>query len=303
MWLSNGLIQVGNDTTPMFPIFNQSIFQMLLFLLTHQLISFYLLCSLITIFVIFSMNILKLPKRKGSRGSLNRILSTPALELKKKRNKNEEEENRILEPIRPKVKIEMRIRYDSFEDDYDENGEFMYPSETSLKAGIGEFGLDPTNPIPVFWNGGISRYLNSLHKRKFSLSMPRTFQSLEKKQISVRNLPLPVHEYSLLDGNKTISMYFYPHHEYTTLKAPKGYWIKSKLPHGFKKTMRKDTWLSTFTFLTLIHLLVSLVCYIYYSEVTFWNCISISIFNSVWMLFTIVPFFTSQRFRWLFFQN
>lgn len=126
------------------------------------------------------------------------------------------------------------IRSDFYENDFDENDEFTFPSETSLNAGAGEFGFDPTNPIPVFWNGGISRYLNSIHKKKFTFRAIRTVQTLENKQISVSNLPLPVHEYSLLDGNKTISIYFYPYHEYTSLKAPKGYWIKSKLPHGFQ---------------------------------------------------------------------
>lgn len=277
---------------------------MLLSILTHQLISLYFLCTPITIFVIFSMNILKPFKRNKSTNNSNRIPTSPVLqrEIKKKGIINEEEK-RIREPIKTKIKLEMRVLHDSFEEDFDENGEYIFPSETSLKAGIGEFGFDPSNPIPVFWNGGVSKYLNSLHKKKFTFRAPRTLQTLENKQISVSNLPLPVHEYSLLDGNKTISIYFYPYHEYTSLKAPKGYWIKSKLPNEFQKSLRKGTLLPTFIFLVLINTLVSLVCYIYYSEATFWNCISISIFNSAWMLFTIVPFFTSQRFRWLFFQN
>lgn len=92
-----------------------------------------------------------------------------------------------------------------------------------IPEGIGEFGLEKTNPVPVFGIPENKVYLSYLRTKNGEILRYRRTGSLE-----VDNISKPVDEYEIFDKNgDTIAfIYISPYHKRTSQKAPKGYFLK-----------------------------------------------------------------------------
>jgi hypothetical protein len=86
----------------------------------------------------------------------------------------------------------------------------------------GEFGLEQTNPVPVYGIPNSDVYLGRL----------RTFDNMPVKwdrvgSVEIDGIYEPIDNYNIFDskGNKIANIYISPYHLHTSLKAPKGFKI------------------------------------------------------------------------------
>lgn len=89
-----------------------------------------------------------------------------------------------------------------------------------LPFGIGEFGLEPTNPIPVRGIGGSRVYLNKLRSVDGQPVTTKRLRSL--KVVDANTL---VDEYEAYDRQNRVlcKLYVCPYHQRVSRKAPKGF--------------------------------------------------------------------------------
>jgi hypothetical protein len=92
-----------------------------------------------------------------------------------------------------------------------------------INEGMGEFGLENTNPVPVAGIPENEIYLNSLRNLNGEILRYRRTGSTE-----VANIKKPVDEYEIFNikGDTVGFIYISPYHLKTSTKAPKGYRIK-----------------------------------------------------------------------------
>lgn len=92
-----------------------------------------------------------------------------------------------------------------------------------IPQGFGEFGLDQTNPIPVYGIPSNKTYLNSLRSPNGEVLRYRRNGS-----IKVSNIVKPVDEYEIFNsaGDIIAKLYISPYHWKTSTKAPSGFKIK-----------------------------------------------------------------------------
>jgi hypothetical protein len=85
---------------------------------------------------------------------------------------------------------------------------------------VGEFGLDPTNPVPVYGIPNNDVYLGRLRTLD---GMPIKWDRVGSIQIN--GIYEPIDNYNAFDskGNKIANIYISPYHLHTSLKAPKGF--------------------------------------------------------------------------------
>lgn len=89
-----------------------------------------------------------------------------------------------------------------------------------ITGGVGKYGLDPTNPIPIFGIPNNQIYLNRL-------------RLIDEKEISwrrvgsivVKDINYPVDEYEVFDisGDRITTLYLSSYHLRTSCKAPEGF--------------------------------------------------------------------------------
>jgi hypothetical protein len=85
---------------------------------------------------------------------------------------------------------------------------------------VGEFGLEPSNPVPVYGVPSNEVYLGRLRTLD---SMPIKWDRVGSMQHESINEPID--NYNVFDskGNKIANIYISPYHLHTSLKAPKGF--------------------------------------------------------------------------------
>ena len=88
-----------------------------------------------------------------------------------------------------------------------------------MADGYGEFGLEPTNPIPTSSIPHSYFYLDRLRTKNGSKI---TYDRMGS--VSSANIGNLIDEYSIsLDGKELTSIYICPYNEVTSTKAPKGF--------------------------------------------------------------------------------
>jgi len=89
-----------------------------------------------------------------------------------------------------------------------------------LPFGIGDFGLEPTNPVPVRGIGGSRIYLNNLRLADGQPVAAKRIRSL--KVVDANTL---VDEYEVFDAQQRVlcKLYVCPYHQRVSRKAPKGF--------------------------------------------------------------------------------
>jgi hypothetical protein len=92
--------------------------------------------------------------------------------------------------------------------------------QDEISQGIGRFGLDPTNPIPIFGVPNNRTYLNKLRLDNGEKIMWRRMRSL-----TFKNIEFPVDEYAVHSfiGYKVTTLYLSSYHLRTSNKAPEGF--------------------------------------------------------------------------------
>lgn len=100
-----------------------------------------------------------------------------------------------------------------------------------ISQGIGEFGLEKTNPIPVYGIPSNESYLQSLRTSNGEVLRYRRTGSIEVDNINKR-----VDEYEIFNfqGETIAFIYISPYHWTTSKKSPIGFYFKG----GSKKTAR-----------------------------------------------------------------
>jgi hypothetical protein len=100
-----------------------------------------------------------------------------------------------------------------------------------IPQGIGEFGLEKTNPIPTFGIPENETYLHSLRTLNGKVLSYRRTGSIEVENINKR-----VDEYEVFNfkGETIAFIYISPYHWTTSKKSPVGFYMKG----GSKKTAR-----------------------------------------------------------------
>lgn len=103
--------------------------------------------------------------------------------------------------------------------------------EDTILEGIGEFGLEKSNPIPTFGIPEKENYLRSLRTSNGDYLRYRRTGSLE-----VENINHPVDEYEIFNyqGETIAFLYFSAYHWRTSQKSPIGFYLEG----GSKKTAR-----------------------------------------------------------------
>lgn len=96
--------------------------------------------------------------------------------------------------------------------------------KNKIPQGYGQFGLDRTNPIPVYGDPEIEVYLSKLR-----LNNGSKINWKKEENISASNIKQPIQKYQIYkqSGNLITSLYFSPYHLLTSNKAPKGFKIKT----------------------------------------------------------------------------
>jgi hypothetical protein len=94
-------------------------------------------------------------------------------------------------------------------------------AQDTVDGGIGAFGTEVTNPVPVCSIADSSAYLKRLRWRSESITWVRV------GSFGSRNIKMPIDGYDVRAANgKPIGrIYIYPYHCKTSNKAPDGYWL------------------------------------------------------------------------------
>ena len=89
---------------------------------------------------------------------------------------------------------------------------------------IGEFGLEPTNPVPVRGIGGSRAYLDKL---RLAGGQPVTSKRIRALKVDDANIM--VDEYEIFDGQNRLvcKLYICPYHQRVSCKAPRGFSIQN----------------------------------------------------------------------------
>lgn len=89
-----------------------------------------------------------------------------------------------------------------------------------MPNGIGEFGLEPTNPIPVNTVQGSIVYLGGLRASDGTGVNNKRLGSLQ-----VDNIQKPIDKYQIMheNGNELATIYISPYQAINSKKAPKGF--------------------------------------------------------------------------------
>lgn len=97
--------------------------------------------------------------------------------------------------------------------------------ESTISSGIGEFGLEKTNPIPTYGIPNNETYLFSLRTANGNVLRYRRNGSIE-----VDNINEPVDEYEIYnyEGDVIAYLYLSPYHWKTSSKAPIGFYINGQ---------------------------------------------------------------------------
>lgn len=92
-----------------------------------------------------------------------------------------------------------------------------------IAQGIGEFGLEKTNPIPTYGIPSNEEYLQSLRTLNGEVLRFRRTGSIEVENINKR-----IDEYEIFNfqGETVAFIYLSPYHWRTSKKSPKGFYIK-----------------------------------------------------------------------------
>lgn len=95
-------------------------------------------------------------------------------------------------------------------------------TSNEIPQGIGRFGLDKTNPIPIFGIPESENYLSKIRTKNGERVRWRRTGCLE-----VSNIIKPIDEYELFDakGNVIAVFYLSPYHFKTSGKAPENFKI------------------------------------------------------------------------------
>ena len=93
-------------------------------------------------------------------------------------------------------------------------------NQDEIPQGIGQFGFDKTNPIPVYGLPMNEQYLTSLRTMNGERIRWRRIRSLE---ISHINKPIDEYEIFNLKGDTMTLLYISPYHLKTSKKAPEGF--------------------------------------------------------------------------------
>ena len=100
-----------------------------------------------------------------------------------------------------------------------------------IPQGIGEFGLEKTNPIPTYGIPENETYLRSLRTSNRELLRYRRTGSFEIENISKR-----IDEYEIFNavGDTIAFIYFSPYHKKTSEKSPQGFYLKGEFKRFFQ---------------------------------------------------------------------
>jgi hypothetical protein len=96
-------------------------------------------------------------------------------------------------------------------------------SSDVIPQGVGEFGLEKANPIPVYGIPSNEEYLNSLLLKDGSKFTHRRVGSLE-----VESIECPIDQYEIFDrqGETICVIYLSPYHWKNSKRCPKGFKFK-----------------------------------------------------------------------------
>lgn len=99
-----------------------------------------------------------------------------------------------------------------------------------VPQGIGEFGLEKTNPIPTYGLPENETYLRNLRTSNRELLRYRRTGSFE-----VENISNPIDEYEIFNaiGDTVAFLYFSPYHKKTSEKSPQGFYLKGEFKRFF----------------------------------------------------------------------
>lgn len=100
-----------------------------------------------------------------------------------------------------------------------------------IPQGIGEFGLEKTNPIPTYGIPENETYLRNLRTSNRELLRYRRTGSFEIENISKR-----IDEYEIFNaiGDTIAFLYFSPYHKKTSKKSPQGFYLKGEFKRFFQ---------------------------------------------------------------------
>lgn len=104
-------------------------------------------------------------------------------------------------------------------------------NQNYISQGFGEFGLEKTNPIPVYGIPSNEEYLRSLRTNNDEVLSYRRTGSIEVENINNR-----VDEYELFNqqGDTIAFIYISPYHWKTSTRVPVGFYIKGRKKETFK---------------------------------------------------------------------
>jgi hypothetical protein len=91
-----------------------------------------------------------------------------------------------------------------------------------ISGGLGRFGYDKTNPIPIFGIPNNKVYLNHLRLKNGEKILWKRVGSTIVKKIE---LPVDVYEIFTLGKKKITTLYLSPYHLRTSMKAPEEFII------------------------------------------------------------------------------
>ena len=99
-------------------------------------------------------------------------------------------------------------------------------SEGRITQGIGEFGLEPSNPIPVFGPPGAQAYLANLRSAQDAVYV----EYKREGSLNVSNINYPVDRYSVTDySGKQTELYLSCYHMSNSHQAPSGFELNARV--------------------------------------------------------------------------
>jgi len=92
-----------------------------------------------------------------------------------------------------------------------------------IPQGLGKFGLESTNPIPIY---GIPSNEEYLHK--LVLKNGNKIRWRREGSITISNISMPIDKYEIFDleGNTVCFLFLSPYHLKTSQKVPEGFRFK-----------------------------------------------------------------------------